>query len=273
MTEKPGVEPADKKPDGAETPAKKRRLGPLFATLGAVGFAALMVSRCDSGDQTQSQAPASPATPSQSADAAPVKVEQRGPYYQVVRHTLPRDEKDAKKSDVSYAPGSCVAEFRDANGRTGSHPDGLMKVHVYMHDDTAYPTYIRKDDLKPIPEGSFAAGQCWSTRELVVPPEIKPTYVIKNEDINLRDVPDMNGQKWGILNNGSCVFGTGQKTHDMMQIEAIPDANNTYKYPAYKWVPTGQLHVAVKEPCTASFYQIPKGHPGAGQTVNPWKPN
>lgn len=274
MTDKPGVEQnnADKaETQQASAPAKKKRLGKILAAAGAVGAVALLMNQCDGGKQTP-QAPSSPASPPTASSATPVMTAQRGPYYQVVRPTLPRDENGAQRSPVAYAPGGCVSEFRDANGNTGGHPKGLTKVFVHLTDGTAYSTHIRRDDLAPVAEGSFPAGQCWAGRMVVEQKQIQPTYVVKNEDINLRSVPDRNMQPWGILRDGSCVLGTGEEKSDMMKVEVLPSANSPHQTPAYKWVLMKQLHVALQEPCTATFEKIPAGHPGAGVTVNPWQP-
>lgn len=275
MTEKPGVEP-NENPDNAETqqtaaPAKKKRLGKIFAALGTLAVAAVLIGKCSSGDETP-QAPSSPAPSAPASGSTAVETEQRGPYYQVVRPTLPRDENGVQRSPVAYAPGACVAEFRDANGNTGRHPEGLTKVNVHLADGTAYPTHINKDDLVSIAESALPDGQCRAKRMTVTQTQIKPTYVVKNEDINLRSAPDRNAQPWGILRDGSCVFGTGEEKSDMMKVEARPSADSPHQKISYKWVLMRQLHVAAQENCTADVEKIPAGHPGAGVTVNPWQP-
>lgn len=275
MTDKPGVEPAGQTQDTTEqtvksVPPKKRGLGQFLAAAAATGVVVLAISQCDGGHQTtQPSAPSSSATD----DSTPVPTTQRGPYYQVTRPTLPRGAQGAERSHVSYAVGSCVSEFRDAGGRTGSHPAGLTKVHVHLPDGTAYATHIRSDDLAPLPESNLPAnGLCRAERVLIRQEAVRPTYMVKDEDINLRSRADRNAPPWGILHDGSCVHGTGRAHSNFIEVEARPATDSPSQTTTRKWVLVKQLHIAMQDPCTARFEQVPDGHPGAGVTPNPWQP-
>lgn len=265
----PGIEPSQQEKDKAATspaPKKKSVLGKILAgaaVVTAVG-AALALSQCDGDEQKQNDAGTGAAPASSSLD-------QNGLYYLVLEQGQMRTNPQSDFIPNRYIQkGSCVEGMRDAQGL---QQYGKLQYRVRMTEENGNVSeaYIHVGNLsrvKPSDLKSCVAafkGQSTPRAEVV---DAVQTFTTATT-INIRSAPDVESEIWGTLNANSCVYFTGDRQNNMMQVGIITDRSSP-SAAAFKWVRIRDMQEAslTKEQCRSNYTVGAQ----AGITPNPWKP-
>ena len=263
----PGIEPSqqEKETAGVSPVAKKKsHLGKILAGAAAATavVAALSLSQCD-GDEPQQN--------DTGATAASSPLDRNGLYYLVLEQGQIRQNPQSDFVPNRYIQqGSCVEGMRDAQGL---QQYGKLQYRVRMTEENGNVSegYIHVGNLSRVAPSDLrscvAAFKNQNTPRAEVIDAVQ-TFTTATT-INIRSMPDVESEIWGTLNANSCVYTTGDRQNNMMQVGLITDQSSP-SAAAFKWVRIRDMQESnlTKDQCRSNYAVGAQ----AGVTPNPWRP-
>lgn len=262
----PGIEPSQQEKETAGVsalPKKKSYLGKILAGAAiatAVG-AALALTQCDGEEPQQNNG----------ATAASSPLDQNGLYYMVLEQGQMRQSPQSDFIPNRYIQqGSCVEGVRDAQGLQ-EYTKLQYRVRMTEENGNVSEAYIHVGNLSRVKPSDLrscvAAFKDQSAPRAAVIDAVQ-TFTTATT-INLRSMPDVESEIWGTLNANSCVYATGDRQNNMMQVGLITDQSSP-SATAFKWVRIRDMQGSdlKKEQCRSNYTV----GANAGVTPNPWQP-